>query len=212
MTIPIQRRRQNGPRLNCLFLCTTNSTNINELVFNGWQVCITMKSRGGLLADDMGLGKTMQVLTYLGSLMRAETICNAIIICPKSVVRSWEREANLNLKNICVPRATVTAVTSDMGKAKRKRVFEDAFCAPSKRPQLVITTYGLVSNHITDLTNISNTYEESRWCYVVLDEGHQIKNSSTKMSRDVRILASRSPHTRRLLMTGTPMQVSTNVF
>jgi len=168
--------------------------------------------KGGLLADDMGLGKTMQVLTYLGSLMRAETICNAIIICPKSVVRSWEREANLNLKNICVPKATVTAVTSDMGKAKRKRVFEDAFCAPSKRPQLVITTYGLVSNHITDLTNISNTYEESRWCYVVLDEGHQIKNSSTKMSRDVRILASRSPHTRRLLMTGTPMQVSTNVF
>eukprot|EP00984_Skeletonema_dohrnii_P028130 scaffold17962_cov112-Skeletonema_dohrnii-CCMP3373.AAC.1 len=162
--------------------------------------------KGGLLADDMGLGKTMQVLTYLGSLMRAETICNAIIICPKSVVRSWEREANLNLKNICVPKATVTAVTSDMGKAKRKRVFEDAFCAPSKRPQLVITTYGLVSNHITDLTNISNTYEESRWCYVVLDEGHQIKNSSTKMSRDVRILASRSPHTRRLLMTGTPMQ------
>ena len=77
--------------------------------------------------DDMGLGKTMQVLTYLGSLMRAETISNAIIICPKSVVQSWEREANLNLKNICVPKATITAVTSDMGKEKRKRVFEDAF-------------------------------------------------------------------------------------
>ena len=152
----------------------------------------------------------MQVLTYLGSLMRAETISNAIIICPKSVVQSWEREANLNLKNICVPKATVTAVTSDMGKEKRKRVFEDAFCAPKKRPQLVITTYGLVSNHITDLTNISNLYDESRWCYVVLDEGHQIKNTSTKMSKDVRILASRSPHTRRLLMTGTPMQVSLN--
>lgn len=162
--------------------------------------------RGGLLADDMGLGKTMQVLTYLGSLMRAETISNAIIICPKSVVQSWEREANLNLKNICVPKATVTAVTSDMGKEKRKRVFEDAFCAPSKRPQLVITTYGLVSNHIMDLTNISKTFDESRWCYVVLDEGHQIKNSSTKMSKDVRILASRSPYTRRLLLTGTPLQ------
>ena len=162
--------------------------------------------RGGLQADDMGLGKTMQALAYLGSLMRAQTITNAIIVCPKSVVQSWEREANLNLKNICVPKATITAVTSDMGKAKRRRVFEDAFCAPSKRPQLVITTYGLVSNHITDLTNICNMHPENHWCYVVLDEGHQIKNSSTKMSRDVRILASRSPHTRRLLMTGTPLQ------
>ena len=56
----------------------------------------------------------MQTLAYLGSLMRAETISNAVIICPKSVVRSWEREANLILKNMCVPKATVSAVTSDM--------------------------------------------------------------------------------------------------
>jgi SNF2 family DNA or RNA helicase len=164
--------------------------------------------KGGILADDMGLGKTMSTLTYLGSLMRAETISNAIIICPKSVVRSWEREANLILKNMCVPNATVSPVTSDMGKEKRVRIFEDAFCSSSIRPCLVITTYGLVSNHITDLTSISNTYDEYRWCYIVLDEGHQIKNASTKMSKDVRILASRSPLTRRLLLTGTPIQNS----
>jgi len=150
----------------------------------------------------------MQTLAYLGSLMRAETISNAVIICPKSVVRSWEREANLILKNMCVPKATVSAVTSDMGKEKRKRVFEDAFTCTAKRPHLVITTYGLVSNHITDLTSLSNTFEDYRWNYIVLDEGHQIKNSSTKMSKDVRILASRSPLTRRLLLTGTPIQNS----
>lgn len=64
----------------------------------------------------------MQTLAYLGSLMRAETIRNAIIVCPKSVVRSWEREANLILKNMCIPKASVYAVTSDMGKEKRKSV------------------------------------------------------------------------------------------
>ncbi len=42
-------------------------------------------------ADDMGLGKTMQTLAYLGSLMRARTISNAIVVCPKSVVQNWER-------------------------------------------------------------------------------------------------------------------------
>jgi hypothetical protein len=46
---------------------------------------------GGILADDMGLGKTMQTLAYLGSLMRARTISNAIVVCPKSVVQNWER-------------------------------------------------------------------------------------------------------------------------
>ena len=89
----------------------------------------------------MGLGKTMQTLAYLGSLMRAKTISNAIVVCPKSVVRSWEREANLVLKNMCVPNASVYAVTSEMSKEKRKRVFEDAFCSSVRSPRLVVTTF-----------------------------------------------------------------------
>jgi len=120
------------------------------------------------------MGKTMQTLAYLGSLMRAKTINNAIIVCPKSVVRSWEREANLILKNMCVPKASVYAVTSDMGKEKRKRVFADAFCCSVNAPRLVVTTYGLISSHITDLTNIAKTYEDNHWHYVVLDEGKSL--------------------------------------
>ena len=119
-------------------------------------------------ATTQKMGKTMQTLAYLGSLMRAKTINNAIIVCPKSVVRSWEREANLILKNMCVPKASVYAVTSDMGKEKRKRVFADAFCCSVNAPRLVVTTYGLVSSHITDLTNIAKTYGDNYWQYVVL--------------------------------------------
>ena len=40
---------------------------------------------------------------------------------------------------------------------------------------------------------------------MILDEGHLIKNRKTKMSQDVRIL-SLSKKTRRLLLTGTPIQ------
>lgn len=148
----------------------------------------------------------MQTLVYLGSLMRAQTISNAVIVCPKSVVRHWERDANLILKNMCAPnKATIYAVTSDMGKEKRKKVFSDAFCSSVKTPRLVVTTYGLVSSHITDLTTIAGAFEDSHWNYVILDEGHLIKNSKTKTSIAVKLLA-RSPKTRRLLLTGTPIQ------
>lgn len=41
-----------------------------------------------LLADDMGCGKTMQALLWLPE--AAE--CRAVVVCPKSVARSWERE------------------------------------------------------------------------------------------------------------------------
>jgi hypothetical protein len=70
----------------------------------------------------------MQTLAYLGSLMRAETISNALIVCPKSVVRNWEREGNLILKRMCVPQCTIAAITSDVSKEKRKRLFTEAFC------------------------------------------------------------------------------------
>ena len=89
----------------------------------------------------MGLGKTMQTLAYLGSLMRARTISNAIVVCPKSVVGSWEREANLVLRGLCAEGASVHAVTSDMGKERRRRIFEDALCAGPGSPCLVVTTY-----------------------------------------------------------------------
>lgn len=62
-----------------------------------------------------------------------------------------------------------------------------------------------MSNHITDLNTIAVTYDAKHWCYVCLDEGHTIKNSSTKVSKDVRILC-RNNSTRRLLLTGTPIQ------
>ena len=83
----------------------------------------------------------MQVLSYLSALMRARTISNAVILCPKSVVRSWEREANLIVRSLCARGVSVSAVTSEMGKQKRRRVFEEAFCSAAEAPHLVITTY-----------------------------------------------------------------------
>jgi SNF2 family DNA or RNA helicase len=62
-----------------------------------------------------------------------------------------------------------------------------------------------MSNHISDLNTIAIAHRDSCWCYVILDEGHLIKNSKTKMSRDVRTL-SRNEKSRRLLLTGTPLQ------
>ena len=92
-----------------------------------------------------------------------------------------------------------------MSKEKRKRQFTDAFACSAKAPRLVVTTYGLVSNHITDLNSIASAFQDNHWCYVILDEGHLIKNRKTKTSQDVRLL-SRSQKTRRILLTGTPIQ------
>ena len=88
-------------------------------------------------------------------------------------------------------------------------IFEINVNSSFKNPQLVVTTYGLISSHITELNNIAAKYDRWQWCYVCLDEGHCIKNPSTLVSKHVRIIC-RNKKTRRLLLTGTPIQNNLN--
>ncbi len=57
--------------------------------------------------------------------------------------------------------------------------------------QIILTSYQLVANMIDD-------FNMGKWDYVVLDEGHTIKNKNTKMSQAIATI--RSDH--RLLLTG----------
>lgn len=47
--------------------------------------------------------------------------------------------------------------------------------------------------------------EKYYWDYCILDEGHQIKNPNTQQHKSCERV-SLSKHTRRLLLTGTPIQ------
>ena len=85
-------------------------------------------------------GKTFQTLAYLGGLMKSRTIRNALVICPVSVLRTWEREGADILKKGCVPKATISVVSSDVKKQRRFRLLQEALDCPRKYPHLVITS------------------------------------------------------------------------
>lgn len=68
----------------------------------------------------------------------------------------------------------------------------------------MITTYGLLKTNLVDF--LPDDYSPNRtWDYVILDEGQCIKNNSTLQHKSCSRLASH-PQTRRLLLTGTPIQ------
>jgi hypothetical protein len=120
-----------------------------------WMVGLHNQHIGGLLGDDMGMGKTFMALTVVGGLMRTRSIRNALIIAPckfdairnsvlyacfgihthtdilalsciaVSVLRSWQSEASKVLK-ACVPGVTIVVVSSDIGKAYRRKRLQDA--------------------------------------------------------------------------------------
>ena len=183
---------------------------------------------GGILGDDMGLGKTLQTVTLLTGLLRQRDIASVLIICPVSVLQSWVREITENLVPYVTGRLVVQLASSDMSKKKREKVLAEVWdrASPST-PRIVISSYQLVSNMISDfsganhqhkpptvgyrgasLNSSASTPASTSWDYVILDEGHIIKNPSTQMSQAMLRLPSHS----RLILTGTPIQNNLGEF
>eukprot|EP01034_Spumella_vulgaris_P037301 gene37301-46026_t len=158
----------------------------------------------------MGLGKTFQVTCLLIGLMRLKLIQRVLIIAPVSVLPSWSRELESHLAPH-IPGVSIEVTNADMSKKKRQKILEDVFSVPRKGPKspcVVITSYQLVAGMIEDFSGGDNNSDGSVWDYVILDEGHLIKNPSTKTSKAMHML--RSHH--RLILTGTPVQNHLNEF
>jgi len=64
-----------------------------------------------------------------------------------------------------------------------------------KKWNICITTYDIVLRTMAAL-------QKFHWVYLIVDEGHRLKNENSKFSRYVRGLKSKN----RLLLTGTPLQ------
>jgi SNF2 family DNA or RNA helicase len=90
-----------------------------------WMAGLHTRSIGLALCDDMGMGKSRTTLAFLGGLMRTETIRNALIVAPLSVLRSWEGEAHKVLR-ACVPGVRISVASSSTSKSIRYQRLQDA--------------------------------------------------------------------------------------
>ncbi|KAI8966794.1 hypothetical protein F5Y11DRAFT_4073 [Daldinia sp. FL1419] len=149
----------------------------------------------GILCDDMGLGKTLQTLCIVASdhYNRAEEFKKtgapdvrklpSLIVCPPTLSGHWQQE----LKTF----APFLSVTAFVGPPAERR----AKAAQFATTDVVITSYEVCRNDTDYL-------EKQSWNYIVLDEGHLIKNPKAKITLAVKRLASN----HRLILTGTPIQ------
>ncbi|KAH7927010.1 hypothetical protein BV22DRAFT_1007877 [Leucogyrophana mollusca] len=142
-----------------------------------------------ILGDEMGLGKTLQTLSLFAWIKEnvQGTQDPHLIVCPLSVLSSWQNEAARWLPSFRVLRFHGTQ--SERSRLKNSvRLDEEKF-------DLVITTYEAFVAE-------DSWFKTRRWYYCVLDEGHRIKNSDTNLSGKVRGIGA----LHRLILTGTPVQ------
>ncbi|XP_033331654.1 lymphoid-specific helicase [Megalopta genalis] len=181
----------------------TNTVKIHEY-FNGelrhyqkeglqWLKVLYENGINGILADEMGLGKTVQVIALLCHLFEKQQSGPYLIIAPLSTIPNWTAEfkrfaPKLPVKILHGPEKERLIVQKEI---RQKYNITNNY---SSQP-IVLTTFEIP---LLD----RNFLRSQQWRYIVIDEGHRIKNFRCQL---IRVLAS-CKSMNRLLLTGTPLQ------
>eukprot|EP00898_Chlorokybus_atmophyticus_P003685 jgi/Chlat1/4317/Chrsp29S04475 len=170
-----------------------------------WLWDLHLRAPGGILGDDMGLGKTRQIAAFLRGLMHGKHAKRALLVAPTTLLAHWEKE----LETCGLGRSTYQYYGSSAdGRdyALRKIL---------KSGGILLTTYGMVLHNAGGLAGEGYGGGEDEfiddgdacgkgkiWDYVILDEGHKIKNHKAQTSVRMREI----PAKHRLILSGTPIQ------
>lgn len=147
---------------------------------------------GGLLGDEMGLGKTVQIIAFLAAIDFSGRsswggLGPCLIVAPATVIHQWVMHFHewWPFVRVAVLHQSGTFTGSP------DQLIREMF----KSHGVLITTYAGIVKHCPSI-------EIHNWHYVILDEGHKIRNADTQISRAVRKI--KTPH--RIVITGSPLQ------
>ncbi len=157
-------------------------------------VAFLYSRHAAVLADEMGLGKTMQAITAIRLLRREGQLRHVLLVCPKALVRNWQREFDS-----WAPELSVVPVE---GSPSQRRARWEA-----ENVAVKIANYEVVVRDRCLLT-AENPGDDPplQFDLVVLDEAQRIKNASSLTHKAVCSLARR----RSWALTGTPVENGTD--
>jgi SNF2 family DNA or RNA helicase len=147
-----------------------------------WLAFLRRWGFGACLADDMGLGKTIQTLSLIQRDWDGKR--PVLLICPTSVIRNWQKEAQRFTPGL--------PVMVHHGAARTRG---ESFAEQASRHAIVISSYALLPRDFELLSGVE-------WGGVVLDEAQNVKNAGTRQS----IAARQLKADYRVALTGTPVE------
>ncbi|KAM0274282.1 hypothetical protein ACHAQH_007989 [Verticillium albo-atrum] len=159
-----------------------------------WMYEICQQGMSGILADEMGLGKTIQVISLIALLREEEFLGPHLVIAPLSTLSNWINEFKKWCPSIPVILYHGTPKTRQeiWAKSVKKHLKGGR---PTESFPVVCTSYEMVLKDKTLLSKVN-------WGFIIIDEGHRMKNHDSMLSRELRTFTSAT----RLLITGTPLQ------
>ncbi|XP_052654551.1 lymphoid-specific helicase isoform X3 [Harpia harpyja] len=144
----------------------------------------------GILADEMGLGKTIQCIATI-ALMVERGVPGPFLVCgPLSTLPNWMSEFKRFTPEI--PLMLYHGAQQERRKLVRKI---HARQGSLQIHPVVITSFEIAMRD-------RNALQHCFWKYLIVDEGHRIKNMNCRLIRELK----RFNADNKLLLTGTPLQ------
>ncbi|ABN65578.2 DNA dependent ATPase [Scheffersomyces stipitis CBS 6054] len=186
-----------------------------------WLWELYSQKTGGIIGDEMGLGKTIQVISFVAGLHYSGLLDKPVlVVVPATVLNQWVNEFHRWWPPLrCI---ILHSIGSGMGKSavrseeKLEEFLENSDPTQSKnslrginsqinakeivdrvmeKGHVLVTTYvglRIYSKHILP----------REWGYVVLDEGHKIRNPDS----DISLTCKQIKTYNRIILSGTPIQ------
>ncbi|AMD22390.1 HGR051Cp [Eremothecium sinecaudum] len=166
--------------------------------------------RGCLLADEMGLGKTFMTITLIWTLLKQnpkpstgafsqngvalQGVCHkVIVVCPVTLIGNWKKEF---IKWLPLNKIGLLTLSNSNTPDKDRSDVRN-FLRVQRTYQVLIIGYEKLLTVASELEKGKNKLD-----LLVCDEGHRLKNSSSKILKCLSDLEIQ----RKVILTGTPIQ------
>ncbi|KAM9848221.1 lymphoid-specific helicase [Aulostomus maculatus] len=144
----------------------------------------------GILADEMGLGKTIQCIAHIAMMIEKKVMGPFLVVAPLSTLPNWINEFKRFTPEVSVllyhgPQTERAKLLKQIRKIQ----------GPLGMCPVVVTSF--------EIAMIDRKFlQRYQWKYLIVDEGHRIKNLNCRLVRELKLL----PTDNKLLLTGTPLQ------
>ncbi|KAL5018836.1 hypothetical protein ScPMuIL_004558 [Solemya velum] len=151
---------------------------------------------GGIIGDEMGLGKTIQIIAYLAAVRQSKLpnkvfhyrgLGPTLVICPATVMHQWVKEFHTWWPPF---RVAILHSTGSFTGKESDLVYD------------IVKANGVLITSYSSLVVQQDCIIPYKWHYVVLDEGHKIRNPDTQATLAVKQI--KTPH--RIILSGSPIQ------
>lgn len=193
-----------------------------------WLVGLYENGLNGILADEMGLGKTIQTIALLSHLRKHKVQGPFLLVVPLSTLANWvkeikkwapdmpvlqyhgSKELRHELRKHCLFQNKTYKGFRHLEHKKWKAKQIEKGLLPACLNEtfdkndlpITVTTYEIACKDRADLQSL-------RWKYIIVDEGHRLKNYKCRLFRELNLLsrgAVMHGGANKLLLTGTPLQ------